>query len=423
MLHYYGMFNYLALGDAEDALVEARKVNALLRRYTNDNPGRSFAGDAAVQYMAGMLQWSERDENATIVSLRQSLEAYQDYEVRYGVRAPRPLAVDLVRIASAVGLDEVAEQTKDQFLGGRTDEARESARPTDSGDVLLVIENGFIAHKKQQKLFMPILRSERDSVLAGSASSAVEASARVLLRTVIVMSELSGKGQDYVQAHEDGVTFTSAALSAVGLELITMAWPTYELDARRATGITVVGGGGVSQTPVLIEDLSAIALRDFEERKTSMLLRMIARALLKEAAVLKSERTGTQAGGALGGLAARVAARTVASATERADTRSWSGLPAELLLARMRLPSGPNEIQLSYQGLKGPETRTLQIDVRPGAVELYTVSLVGRVPRRPGPVPRFDPRSQIRSTSDPGESRGPLTGPDPEAVPATDGPT
>ena len=267
---------------------------------------------------------------------------------------------------------------RDQFLGGRTDEARESARPTDSGDVLLVIENGFIAHKKQQKLFMPILRSERDSVLGGQRVSAVEASARVLLRTVIVMSELSGKGQDYVQAHEDGVTFTSAALSAVGMELITMAWPTYELDARRATGITVVGGGGVSQTPVLIEDLSAIALRDFEERKTSMLLRMIARGP-PQGGRGPQERTDGHPGWR------RLGRPRGSGRGPHGGERDGARRHSQLVRPSRGTPSGANAPALGAQrdptvlsGPQRPETRTLQIEVLPGAVELYTVSLVGR---------------------------------------------
>ena len=73
MIHYYGMMNYLALSDVESALVEARKANSLLRRYANDNPGRSFTNPAALQYIAGMLQWSAGDDNDAIVSLRQYL--------------------------------------------------------------------------------------------------------------------------------------------------------------------------------------------------------------------------------------------------------------------------------------------------------------------------------------------------------------
>jgi hypothetical protein len=140
----------------------------------------------------------------------------------------------------------------------------------------------------------------------------------------------------------------------------------------------VTDGTGQEVDPVLMEDLSAIALRDFEERKTAMLLRMTARTLLKEAAVIQSERAGEQAGGALGGFAARIAARSVANATENADTRSWSGLPAELLVTRLRLPAGPQRLEISFEGLRGPETRTVEVDVRPGSVVLHTVAIVGR---------------------------------------------
>ena len=378
MIHYYGMLNYLELGDSESALVEARRANALLRRYANDFPDRSFVADAAVQYVAGMVQWGQREENDAIVSVRQSLAAYEEYQKNYGLRTPRPVAVDAARIATAVGLHDVAERTRNELLRGSDSEAEDPARDPREGDVVVIIENGFIAHKRQQKLFVPVLRSERDSVVAGSAGSAVEAAVMVLIRTAIVMTEMSREGQSYVQAHEDGVTFVGGALSAAGMELITMAWPVYELDARRASRISVVSAGGQRVEPVLMEDLSAIAVRDFEERKTSMLLRMISRTLLKEAGVIQSERAGERAGGALGGLAARVAARTFANATERADTRSWSGLPAELRLARLRLPPGEQEITVEYEGPKGPQVKTVMVQVQAGGVAVVSVPVVGR---------------------------------------------
>lgn len=378
MLHFYGMLNYLALDLPESALVEARRANALLRRYANDFPGRSFVNDAAVQYVAGMLQWSEGEENDAIVSLRQSLQGYEEYEADYGVSTPLPVAVDAHRVAAAVGLDDVAERIRTNLLQGHEAEADLPARTAGSGDVLLVIENGFVAFKRQQKLFIPILRSERDSVLAGSTSSAVEAAFRVMVRTVIAMNDLSRGGQSYVQAHEDGVTLVSGALSAVGVELMTAAWPVYEPGSRRATGVVVRTGDGATWPTTLVEDLSAIAVRDFEERKTSLLLRMTGRVLLKEAGIIQSERAGERAGGAFGGFAARIAARTLANATEKADTRSWSGLPTELSIARLRLPAGTHEIEIAYRGADGPATKVLSVQVIPGAVALRSVAISGR---------------------------------------------
>ena len=377
MIHYYGMMNYLALDDVENALVEARKANALLRRYANDNPGRSFTNPAALQYIAGMLQWSAGEDNDAMVSLRQSLTGYDDYEQRYGVAPPRPVAEDVARVASVLGFDDVAEETRKTYLSdGESSVAEPAEVSADMGELMVVIENGFVAHKAEEKLYVPVLASEKDSVLSGNAGSAVLAAVRVLIRTVAVMNYLSQEGVDYPR-HEDGVVIATAG-SAVGLELISLAWPSYQLAARRASDIRVSVNDERSIAPTIIQDLSAIAVRDFEESKPTIMLRMVSRGLLKEAAVTAVEAAGEDRGGALGGFLGRVTARAVATATERADTRSWSTLPAELLLARFQLPTGSHVLRISYDGLNHRrELIELEIEIEAGRVTTQTVSLLG----------------------------------------------
>ena len=377
MIHYYGMTNYLALGDVENALVEARKANTLLRRYANDNPGRSFTNPAALQYIAGMLQWSAGDDNDAMVSLRQSLAGYDDYEQHYGVVPPRPVAEDVVQVAGALGFDDVAEETWRTYLtDGDSLFLEPAAASADMGELMVVIENGFVAHKAEEKVYIPVLASEKDSVLNGSAGSAVLAAVRVLVRTVVIMSYLSQEGVDYPR-HEDGVIIATAG-SAVGLELLTLAWPSYQNEARRAGDVRVSVNNERSITPVLLQDLSAIAVRDFEEQKPTIMLRMIARGLLKETAVTAAEAAGEGSGGEVGGFLARVTARAFATATERADTRSWSALPAELLLARFRLPAGRHTLRISYEGLNGRrELLELDVDIEAGRVTTQTAALLG----------------------------------------------
>ena len=377
MIHYYGMMNYLALNDMENALVEARKANALLRRYANDNPGRSFTNPAALQYIAGMLQWSAGEDNDAIVSLRQSLAGYDDYEQRYGVEPPGPVVEDVVRVASALGFDDVAEETWRTYLTDGDSSFAEPATPSvDTGELIVVIENGFVAHKAEEKLYVPVLASEKDSVLSGNVGSAVLAAVGVLVRTVVVMNYLSQEGVDYPR-HEDGVIIATAG-SAVGLELLTLAWPSYQNEARRAGDVRVSVNNERSITPALLQDLSAIAVRDFEEQKPTIMLRMVARGLLKEAAVTAAEAAGEGSGGEVGGFLARVTARAFATATERADTRSWSALPAELLLARFRLPAGRHTLRISYEGLnRRRELLELDVEIEAGRVTTQTAALLG----------------------------------------------
>ena len=290
MIHHYGMMNYLQLGDVDEALVEARKANALLRRYANDNPGRSFTNPAAVQYLAGMLQWAAGEDNDAMVSLRQSLAAYEEYDERFGVAPPQPVVKDIVRVAASLGFDDVAEQTSTTYLDGV--ELEEASG--ESGELVVLIENGFIAHRAEQKVYIPVLAQEKDSVLHGNAESAVVAAAAVLIRTLVVMNALSREGTEF-PTHEDGVIIATAG-SAVGLELITLAWPSYRLDAQLAGDVRVSVNDERSFTPALLQDLSAIAVRDFEETKPTIMLRMVARGLLKEAAVTAAAAAGEDAG-------------------------------------------------------------------------------------------------------------------------------
>ncbi len=371
MIHYYGMMNYLQLGDVENALVSARRANALVRRYANDNPGRSFTNPAALQYFAGMLQWGAGEENDAMVSLRNAAAAYAEYEALYGVEPPAPVLEDVVDVATALGFDDVAERTRVAY---HLDEP--TAPSPGTGELLVVIENGFIAHRAEQKLYIPVLAEEKDSVIHGDVESALRAAFRVLIRTIVVMNVVSQEGGEFPR-HEDGVIIATAG-SAVGLELITMAWPAYRLDARRASNIRVSVDEGHAITPTLIQDLSAISVRDFEEQKPTIMVRMVARGLIKEAAVTAGEEAGEKAGGDVGGFLARIGLRAAVTATERADTRSWSTLPAELQLARFRLPAGRHRLRISYDGWNGRRgVEEFDVTIEAGRVAIHTVALLG----------------------------------------------
>ena len=78
-----------------------------------------------------------------------------------------------------------------------------------------------LAHRAEQKVYIPVLAEEKDSVIHGDAGSALRTAPRVLIRTVVVMNLVSQEGGEF-PSHEEGVIIATAG-SAVGLELITMA--------------------------------------------------------------------------------------------------------------------------------------------------------------------------------------------------------
>ena len=91
-----------------------------------------------------------------------------------------------------------------------------------------------------------------------------------------------------------------------------------------------------------------------------------------------AEAAGEDVAGEVGGFLGRVASRALATATERADTRSWSILPAELLLARFQLPPGQHRLRISYDGLfDRRELLEFDIEIRAGDVVTHTVAILG----------------------------------------------
>ena len=97
----------------------------------------------------------------------------------------------------------------------------------------------------------------------------------------------------------------------------------------------------------LVEDVEAIALKNFTEREPRILLKTIARGVTKYLAF----RTARKKQGEIAGLLVNI----VNIATEEADTRSWLTLPNNIGMVRMSLPSGKYNLQLSFHSENGQQ--------------------------------------------------------------------
>jgi len=375
MIHYYGMINYLALGNLEEALVEARRVNAYLDRYNRDNGNRrSYSNDALVQYLAGLLHWTGGDDNDALVSLRQADAAFDAHRARYRITPPDGFGQDLVRFADRVGVPEVADEAAATYGVART--AAPAAVPT--GELMVVVENGFIAHRMEEKIYIPITRREKRALGSGSIDSVIGVTANVLVRTLLFMNQTSAEARSYLREYEGLVVLGSTVLDA---DLFSFAWTRYELDAHAATEVTVAIDGDAERGATVVTDLSAIASRDYEEQKPKFLARMIARGLFKQVAALKAEATARERGGAVAGFLTRLGSQAAATLSERADTRSWSLLPAELRVVRFSLPAGTHQVTLRVREETGGLARVIDlgpVEIRPNRLAVRTAFVTGR---------------------------------------------
>ena len=143
--------------------------------------------------------------------------------------------------------------------------------------------------------------------------------------------------------------------------LVRLAIPIYE-PAQGASRPLVVEAGGRSVPTTLLGDIEAQAVRALRDRMVVLAVKMVlcvtARAILEYEMQEKARKDGNDAGYIL----ALIAASAVNMVLEQADLRSWSLLPRDLQVARLRLPEGWTEVNLKLRG--GGPARTLTIPLR-----------------------------------------------------------
>jgi hypothetical protein len=146
---------------------------------------------------------------------------------------------------------------------------------------------------------------------------------------------------------------TNTQQSAALPVLVQIALPVYESRPDRIASARISVSGKQTETQ-LMENIDAIARSSLSARMPAITARAIARAFAKGAIQQSVDKAGGKdddaaAAQLIGSLLVRVA--TVA--TERADTRSWLTLPANVQLARIPLPAGSYDVTVELLGRNG----------------------------------------------------------------------
>ncbi len=297
MVNAYRALNFTFRGDREGALVEARKLSRLLQEYADVYGAKSVAykDDAFAQFLTSLLYEDDGKPDDARISREKSRKVYAHYASAYGTPVP--------------SLEPVGEKKG-------------------SGELVFLHFNG-VAPRKISKTF---------SVAWRDATAAVNAT-------------------------RDDEKESGPAINAINAGLlgqnVTVAYPEYVQDPFQIAG-SAVEAAGVKSTTELAQDLAAIARKDLAERQAVIRTRMIARATIKfvvakaaaDAVAKKYGRNSWQH------LLAQAGGAATSAATEFADTRGWTTLPAQLRVARLRLPPGTHEVTVTYVGPSGAALST-----------------------------------------------------------------
>ena len=293
-VHYYAALGYLRRDDVAGAAVEARRLSQLLEQFDEHRTPGDRSSRAFLRYFAGSVFEAAGESNDAEVAYRNAAELAAPSAI------PRDMSV-----------------------------------PDGSGEVILLLERGFVAPRVEEHLHIEVAERERDS-LPGSTRT------RDLPPPEAVISRLARQ----LESEPDSGVYRSTGRRHLrrdrGLDeeggdlLLKVAWPVFLRPVRDSLPATVVVPGGRPAPFALVGDISDGIVADYRRQRLMLLTRTVARAAVKLAAAEAAEKKK--------GSGARTLATLAGAVLEHADTRSWHLLPSDIALTRLTLPAGRHRL-------------------------------------------------------------------------------
>jgi hypothetical protein len=325
---YYAMLSYIQLGAWEDAAVEARRLMALLAQFGEDRDDGERAVHGAMQHLAGAVFERAGERDAAQVA----------YRAAHALSAALPETMSRGTIA-------------------------------DEGELLIVVERGFVAHRTTETIELELGDDDRDSLRgdddrrfrtaariasnAGTSARRGDASARAVTHQLSIPTFASSHPRHH---HDDDYH-------------LTVAFPSLRRSARPWGGEVRLAVDG---TPVdgmtawaVIDEASEV---DARRERVALATRAVARAATKYVVTKAIKDKKGEVAGQI--------ANFGASLLERADVRSWHVLPQEITLTRVRLPAGNRMVRVDVG--EGWGVRTVDVGavtVRAGVLTIVPVRL------------------------------------------------
>lgn len=348
MLHYYKAINYLKLGQAEEALVEARRITLRGNTQEDKNGTRSvYTNDAFSFMLQGLIYEKNRDINNAFIAYRNAADLFlKSGGTYYGIDMPMQLKKDLLRTA---------------YLNGFTSELERYERlctytfvkeETTGDEVIVFWENGLAPVKAQQELLFTLTGDGNGSFFF-----------------------VDGAGLFRIP-FDAGIGDPSGLAN---LKTFRMAIPRYIQQVPHYLAATLVlnnkpGGVEAAQS---INDIAFATLKERMWRELSQSLTRLALKKLAEGAVATSKRDDKVKDKKEDKrLALSIGLQLFNVASEKADTRNWQSLPHTIYYARLPLQKGANTLTVDLSGPSGNKKIDASIENR-GGMSFINVCSVG----------------------------------------------
>jgi hypothetical protein len=348
MIHYYKALNYSAMGQIDDAVVEARRIglSATTQADKFNNKENRYSKDAFALNLQGMIYEMAGDMNNAFISYRNAADIYlKANDTYYGVTTPRQLMQDLLKASYAMGF--TSETGRYEKLFNTKFDGNQAA----GGELILFLEEGQ-APVKEEKNF--VLTS------AGQVGN-------------FNFIDPDGHNSN-IPFNYHAYNISESKLSAV--RALRVAIPVYRIAYQNpaATNISV---NGKDYKAELAQNLNNVAVNVLKERFLTEMANALARQLTKklvekgtqaaaegiakkrdkksgkdtdDEAEKEKKRKRREENAKAAGEAAGFVMNMVNTISEKADTRNWQSLPAFISYIRIPLSEGENEIHINSNG-------------------------------------------------------------------------
>lgn len=362
LLHYFRLLNYHNLGQPGETAVEARRLALRLARLRDD-----FGDDPVLREMP-FLQWligavleSAGENNDALIAYRWAVRGYDDWAGSEGPEAPDWIDLSLLRNAARSGISPDAVEEASGLPPALRLTAREQAAGSE-GELVLLCELGWAAQKQSKHIRIPIFKHE-----AGWSGTDQAAALGIALagRYDYYLAHGAWSAGDFELAYFLDVAIPvlpDRVPSAVAYSEVTVE-PLDRVEGE--AGERPFGPRRATLVPAL--DVEELLRHVYRKKMPGTLAKAFARALIKYVAQAQAKKEL----GAVAGILANIAG----AATEKADTRAWLLLPAQVQAASLRLPAGAYRVTLAAYDRQGGKLGERAQEVVLGERDLRIVNL------------------------------------------------
>lgn len=323
MIHFYQALNYIKHGNTEDAMVECRRMNLVLNNLSDafrKHDGKRYSRDAFGHLLMAILYEMNGDNNNAFIAYRNALEIYEeDYAKLFKTSIPDALKRGIIRTAYRTGFTTEGMKYENKF------KQKYQGASTGKGRLVAFLLDGMSPVKTQQDV----------SFVKGSGVGYLNfTDSNTGLTVPIFWGDCSSSEQS----------------SLNDISYIRIAIPQYESRGSRCKGTLTING--TAQTAELVENIDKIARQSLKDKLWLNLGKSILRAAVKETAHQAVANQNQYAG---------LLVNIMNAVTEKADTRCWMSLPAQVRLVDVELDEGTYTVNYSSCG-----TESATIDVKEG---------------------------------------------------------